>query len=120
MDGAVIAEGQETDGLTRQARGDLPGLSFSAGGRSDREDQSDPARLGEILRHGKLKSVFLLYPRLGGKEDTESSGPGVPASKLRLEAGEQGMAVRNARTLLGVPSQLQAVHSGSRLGLIGA
>ena len=119
MDAAVIAEGQEADGLARQAQRDLPGLSFPAGGRGDREDQSDPARLGEILRHRPLESVFLLHPRLGRKEDSAPSGPGVPASRLRLEAVEQGMAVRNAGTLLGVPRILWAVDLGSRSSLIG-
>jgi hypothetical protein len=94
MDAAVIAERQEADGLAGQAQRDFPMLSISAGGRSDREDQSDPARLGEVLRDWPLQPMFLLYPKLGGNEDSASSGSGVPASRLRLEAVEQGMAVR--------------------------
>ena len=93
MDAAVIAERQEADGLAGQAQRDFPMLSISAGGRSDREDQSDPAWLGKVLRDRPLESVFLLYPKLGGDEDSASSGSGVPASRLRLEAVEQGMAV---------------------------
>ncbi len=115
----LLPKGQETDGLARQAQRDLPGLPFPAGGRGDREDQSDPARLGEILRHRPLESVFLIHPRLGRKEDPAPSGQGVPASRFRLEAMEQGMAVRDARALFGVPSLLWAVHLGSRSGLIG-
>jgi hypothetical protein len=38
---------------------------------------------------------------------------------MRLEAVGQGMAVRNARTLLGVSGFLWAVDLGSRSGLIG-
>src|SRR6185503_14624724 len=88
-----------------------PGILFALprNPQSDREDQSDPARLGEILCHRPLESVFLIYPRLGREEDTAPSGPGVPASRLRLEAVEQGLAVQNARTLFGVPSMLWAV-----------
>src|SRR5215471_10328111 len=98
---------------------DLPGLSFPAGWRGDPEDQSDSARVGEILRHRPLESVFLIHPILGRKEDPAPSGPGVPASRMRLEAVGQGMAVRNARTLLGVSGFLWAVDLGSRSGLIG-
>src|SRR4051794_14031891 len=102
MDAAVIAERQEADGIARQAQRGVPGLSFPAGGRSDRKYQSDPAWLGKVLRHRPLESVFLLHPKLGRDEDSASSGPGVPTSRLRLEAVEQGMAIRHTRTLLGV------------------
>jgi hypothetical protein len=119
MDAAAIAEGQETDGLARQAQRDLRGLSFPAGWRGDRKDQSDSARVGEILCHRPLESVFLIHPILGRKEDQAPSGQGVPASRIRLEAVGQGMAVQNARTLLGVPGFLWAVDLGSRSGVIG-
>src|SRR5215467_12964784 len=48
-----------------------------------------------------------------------SSGPGVPTARIRLEAMEQGMALRYAGTLLGVPSVLWAIALGSRSGRIG-
>src|SRR5258707_9450567 len=41
MDAAAIAEGQETDGLARQAQRDLRGLPVPADCRGDRKDQSD-------------------------------------------------------------------------------
>src|SRR5262249_10646120 len=47
------------------------------------------------------------------------SGPSVPAFRFRLEAVEQGMAVRQAGTLLGVPRFVSAVELGSRSGRIG-
>src|SRR6266849_4620755 len=119
MDAAAIAEGQETDGLARQAQRDLRGLSLPAGWRGDRKDQSDSARVGEVLCHRPLESVFLIHPILGRKEDQAPSGQGVPASRIRLEAVGQGMAVQNARTLLGVPGFLWAVDLGSRSGVIG-
>jgi len=68
---------------------------------------------------GHSSRLFLIHPILGRKEDSAPSGRGVPASRIRLEAVEQGMAVRNSRTLLGVPSFLWAVDLGSRSGLIG-
>src|SRR5215469_4288665 len=88
MDAAVITEWQETDGLARQAQRDFPGFSVPASGEGDREDQSDPARLGEVLRDRPLESVFLVYPQLGRGEDAAPSSPSVPASRLRLEAVE--------------------------------
>src|SRR5215472_11124017 len=118
MDAAAIAERQETGGLARQAQGDFPGPSFSAGGEGDREDQSDSARLGEVLCHRPREPVFLIHPLLGRKEDSAPSGPGVPASRIRLEAVEQGMAVRNAGTLRGVSRLLRAAQLGSRPSLI--
>ena len=119
MDAAANAERQEADGLAWQAQRDFPGISFPAGRRGDREDQSDPAWLGEVLRDRPLESVFLIYPRLGRKEDSAPSGSGVPASRLRLEAVEQGMAVWHVGTLLGVPRVVYTVDLGSRSSLIG-
>jgi hypothetical protein len=60
-----------------------------------------------------------LYPRLGRKEDSTPPGSGVSASRFRLEAVEQGMAVWHFGTLLGVPCVVSAVKLGSRSGLIG-
>src|SRR3954467_7926272 len=117
MDAAVVAPGQETDGLARQAQRHLPALPVSARQRGDRQDQSDPEGLGAILCHRALECLFFLPPRLGRKEDPASSGPSLPASRLRLEAVEQGMAIRNAGTLRGVPRQLCTADFGSRPGL---
>src|SRR5262245_10988693 len=119
MDAAVIAERQETDGLAWQAQRDFPSLSFPAGRRRDRTDQPDPAWLGEVLRDRPLKSVFLLHPKLGRNEDSAPSGPSVPTSRLRLDAVEQGMDVRDTGTLLGVPRLVFTIDPGSRSSLIG-
>jgi hypothetical protein len=94
MDAVVIAERQEADGLAQQAQGDLPGLSFPAGWRGDRKDQSDPAGVGEVLCDRPLQPVFLIHPLLGRDEDSAPSSPGVPTFRSRLEAVEQGMAIR--------------------------
>src|SRR5450755_909526 len=119
MDAAANAERQEADGIARQAQRDLPGLSFPASGRGDRQDQSDPAWLGEVLRDRPLESVFLLHPKLGRNENSAPSGSGVPASRLWLEAVEQGMDVWHVGTLLGVPRIVSTVNLGSRSSLIG-
>jgi hypothetical protein len=72
-----------------------------------------------ILCHRPLECLFLLHPILGRKEDPAPSGSGVSASRFRLEAVAQGMAVRNAGTLFGVPRHLWAVDLGSRSGRTG-
>src|SRR5260370_17932002 len=109
MDAVVIDEREEADGFAQQAQGDVAGLWLPGGWGSDREDQSDPAGLGEVLCDRPLQPVFLIHPLLGREEDSAPSGQGVPASRIRLEAVGQGMAVQNARTLLGVPGFLWAV-----------
>src|SRR5215469_109431 len=119
MDAAVIAERQEADGLAWQAQGDFPGVSVPASGEGDREDQSDPARVGEVLRDRPLESVFLVYPKLGRGEDAAPSSPSVPASRLRLEAVEPGVVVWNVGTLLGVPCLPCTVALGSCSSWIG-
>ena len=64
---------------------------------------------------GHSSRCFLLHPTLGRQEDSAPSGPGVPTSRLRLEAVEQGMAVRDHGTLLGVPRIVSAVVSRQSL-----
>src|SRR5215469_10799257 len=78
MDAAVIAERQETDGLAGQAQRDIPGFSVPARREGDREDQSDPAWVGEVLCDRPLESVLLVYPALGREEDSAPSRPSVP------------------------------------------
>ena len=87
------------DGIASQAQGDLPRLSIPAGRRADRKDQSDSARLGEILCGRPLESVFLVHPRLGREEDSAPSGQSLSAPRLRMEAMEQGTAVQEAWAL---------------------
>ena len=64
------------------------------------------AKINPILRGwvnyfavGHSSRVFLVYSRLGGKEDSETSGTRPPAQRLRLEAMESTVDVRNSRTL---------------------
>src|SRR5215831_15207081 len=105
MDAVAIAKRQEAHGLAGQAQRDLPSLSFSTRGRNDREDQSDPAWLGDILCDRTLEPVFLVYPRPGRKEDTAPLSPGAPTSRFRLEAvgsGRQGREFSEVKVL--VPS----------------
>ena len=42
-----------------------------------------------MLRDRTLEPLFLLYPKLGREEDSATSGPSVPTSRLRLEAVER-------------------------------
>ena len=68
---------------------------------------------------GHSSRCFSYHPKLGRNEDSAPSGPGVPTSRLRLEAVEQGMAVRDTGTLLGVPRIVFTIDLGSRSSLIG-
>ncbi len=99
MDAATHAARQEADGIAAQAQGDFPRFSIPAGRRADRKDQSDSARLGEILCRGSLKSVFLVHPRLGREEDSAPSGQSLSAPRLRMEAVEQRTAEQDAWAL---------------------
>ena len=56
MDAATHAARQEADGIAAQAQGDLPRFSIPAGRRADRKDQSDSARLGDILCRRPLEN----------------------------------------------------------------
>src|ERR1043166_3480271 len=118
MDAASVAKKQEAGGLAGQAQRDFPGLALSAGGRRDRTDQSDPAWLGRLFRGRPLQPMFLIDPRLGREEDSAPLGQGVSASRFRLEAVEQGMAVPNLGTLFGVP-RFVWITLGSRPSMIG-
>src|SRR5215467_2317057 len=119
MDVVGIAERQEANGLAGQAQRDLPSFSFSTRGRRDREDQSDPAWLGDILCDRTLEPVFLVYPRPGRNEDTAPLSPGAPTSGFRLEAVEQGVAVRDAGVVFAVPRKVSGDGLNSRSGLKG-
>ena len=68
MDTATNAATEKADAATTQAQGDLSALSVSAGGRGDREDQSDPTRLGQLLRQRPIESVFLLHQKMGKRD----------------------------------------------------
>ena len=88
MDAVADAERQEADGIVTQAQGGFPKASLPARARVDRGDQSDLARLGELLCVWPFESVLLVRAQLGGEEGPAPSGPGLPTSRIRLEAVE--------------------------------
>src|SRR5438034_1541941 len=90
MDAAAYAARQEADGIAAQAQAGLPKISLSAREGVDRADQSHSARLGELLCGRPLQPVFLVYPKLGGEEDSVPLGQSPSAPRLRMEAVEQG------------------------------
>jgi RNA-directed DNA polymerase len=51
---------EETNGSVAQAQGGLPKLDLATGHESDRANQSDSARLGEVLFVWSLQPLFLL------------------------------------------------------------
>src|SRR4029434_6263642 len=106
MDAAADAARQEADGVAADAQAGLSKSSVSARGRGDCAYQSHPARLGAVLCVRSLESLLLVHPRLGGEEDSAPPGAGQPASRVRVEAVESGVAVRHAGT---VPRVLRGV-----------
>ncbi len=55
----LCAEAEEADGAVRKAQGDLPTQRQPACGKSDRDDQPDPAGVGELLSDRRFESMFL-------------------------------------------------------------
>ena len=88
MDAVADAEGQEADGIATQAQGGFPKASLAAGGRVDRRDQSDLARLGELLCGGPLEPVFFVHPILGGEENPAAPGASLSTPRIGMEAVE--------------------------------
>src|SRR5438309_2294536 len=103
MDAAADAARQEANGVAADAQAGLSTSSVSARRRGDCACQSHPARLGAILCVRSLESLLLVHPRLGGEEDSVPPGPSRPATRIRVEAVESGVAVRPAGTVRRVP-----------------
>ena len=64
----LCAEAEEADSAVRKAPGGLPTQRQPACGKSDRDDQSDPARLGELLSDWRCESMFLDGQTMGREE----------------------------------------------------
>src|SRR5712691_131192 len=105
MDAATHPAGEKADGAAAHAQADFPQPSVPAPQRGDCENQPDSAGMGAVLCGRPFEPVLLVHPRLGRKEDSAPSGARAPASRFRLEAVEQSVAVWNARTLPCVPSR---------------
>src|SRR5262245_46651433 len=103
MDAASHPAREKADGAVAHAQAGVPQPSVPAHQRGDCENQPDAAGLGAILCCWPLKPMFLLHSQLGRTEDSAPFGAGQSASRLWLEAVEQGVAVWDARTLRGVP-----------------
>src|SRR4029453_12471573 len=83
-------------GVAREAQGAVPTLRLSARGAGDRGDQSDPARLGELLSDRELGSVLGLRDELGREEGAAPFNAGEESCGLRLGEVEYGGALRGA------------------------
>ena len=62
MDAVTDTQGQEANRFTGYTASRLPALPIPTRQSVDRRDQSDPARLGELLCDGSLESVFRVHP----------------------------------------------------------
>ena len=54
----------------------------------DRNDQPDPAGMGELLRHREREPMLSIRAPLGRAKSTASPGSSAPVQRLRLEAVE--------------------------------
>ena len=88
MAGVFCAQAQETDGAVGKAQGDLPTVYQPTCKQGDRTDQSDPARMGELLCRGTLEPVLFDDRRLGGEEDSATLDACPAPQRLRLEKVE--------------------------------
>jgi hypothetical protein len=84
----LCAQAEEADGAIRQNPGSLPKESQPAGRRRDQNDQSDLARLGELLSGWQFEPVLRHDQRLGGEEGAATSDACQEASRVRLETME--------------------------------
>ena len=82
------AQAQETDGAVGKTQGDLPTVCEPTRRQSDRTDQSDPARLGELLCSGTLGPMLFDDRRLGGEEDSAALDACPATQRIRLETVE--------------------------------
>ena len=82
------AQAQETDGAVGKTQGDLPTVCQPTRRQSDRTDQSDPARLGELLCGGTLEPMLFDDRRLGGEEDSATPDACPATPRIRLEKVE--------------------------------
>jgi hypothetical protein len=82
--------------LLGEAQGAVPALRLPARGAGDHGDQSDPARLGELLPDRELGSVLGLRDELGREEGAAPPDAREESCGLRLDEVEYGGALRGA------------------------
>ena len=88
MAGALRSVPEEVHGALAAVEGVLPTVSIAACRSGDRVDQSDPSRLGDLLCHRPLDSLFRLCAGLGGEESEASLDAGTETERVRLEEVE--------------------------------
>jgi len=88
VDAVAYAAAEKAHGTVAETQAVVSSLQIPADTGVGREDQLDPAGLGELLFVRALESVLFVHPKLGGKEDTAPPGASPTASRLRLEAME--------------------------------
>ena len=82
------AQAEEADRAVRKSQGDLPKTCELARRESDCENQSDPARLGQLFSGRSFELLFLHGQALGREEGPATSDACAGTQRLRLEAVE--------------------------------
>ena len=79
---------QGAERAVAKTQGDIPTLSVATGGTGGGDHQSDPARVGELLRDRAFEPVLWLRSRLRGEEDTAAHDACPEAPRIWLEEVE--------------------------------
>ena len=79
---------EDAERVVAKAQGDIPTLSVTAGGTGGGDHQSDPARVGELLRDRAREPLLWLCSRLGREEDTAPYDASKESPRVRLEEVE--------------------------------
>ena len=96
MAGSLGPAPEEANGILEAVEGAHPAVSITAHRWGGRLDQSDPSRLGALLRRRSFGPVLWLCSGLGGEEGEASLDAGTEAPRVRLEEVECAVAVRHA------------------------
>jgi len=107
---AVHAQAHAADGVAGEAHGEVPTLRLPTRGAGDHGDQSDPARLGELLPDRERGSVSGVREELGREEGAAASDAGEEPCGLRLDEVEYGGAVRGAGVVPRLPRPIRGPH----------
>src|SRR5450631_2205184 len=115
----LYAQAEEADSAIRQNPGNLPKSYQPAHRRSDRNDQSDPAWLGELLSGWQFELLLRHDQRLGGEEGTAASDACQTTSGIRLETMEYELALRPTGSVQRLSSAAPQARTQSRSSTLG-
>ena len=88
----LVPKMKKRTALLSKAQAHLPTVQEPTCRAGDRRDQSNPARMGELLRGRTLEPVLLVHQAMGGEEGSAASDARPGTTGIRLEAVEYDVA----------------------------